>query len=159
MKINSRSGVNLTELMVAISIIGILLVTSVPVFVKRNTTQRLQVATNMISNQLMLTRQKAIASKKRYKIEYNYNTNQFRILRQDSPGVWVLDPPDNEYTLPVGVYMSSTSTPSDGTIEIEPRGTVVLDDLPVIIKLRDKNNVVKSIKVSRSGMVQEFSHW
>lgn len=159
MRRKREAGVNLAELMVAISILGILLLVSIPVFVKRNQAQQLQVATNLISNKLLLARQKAIASKKRYKIEYNYSTNQFRILRQEALGVWVPDPPENLYTLPAGVIISTSSSPVDGTIEIEPRGTIVLDDLPVVIKLRDKNNVLKSIKVSRSGMVQEFSHW
>jgi len=149
----------LAELMVAISIIGILMAVSIPAFVKRNSAQQLQVASNLISNKIMFARQKAIASKKKYMLEYNYNTNQFRILRQDSIGVWTTDPPGNLYSLPPGIYISTTSTPSDGTIEIEPRGTISINDLPITIKLKDRNNVLKSISVSRSGMVQEFSHW
>ncbi len=159
MKFKSQAGVNLTELMVIISIMGILMAISIPAFVKRNNTQQLQVATNLISNKLLLARQKAIASKKRYRLEYSASTNAFRILRQEAPGTWILDPPNNEYDFPPGVFLSSTSTPSDGSIEIEPRGTILLEDLPVAIKLQDRNNVLKSIRVSRSGMVQEFSHW
>ena len=159
MKLNSQTGMNLTELMIAVSIIGLLMVTTIPAFVKRNERQKLDVAADMISNKLLIARQKAVASKKRYRMEYNYGTRAFRILRQESPGTWVSDPPNNLYELPKGIIMSVTSTPADGTVEINPRGTIRDADLPVVLKIKDHNNHLKSIRVSKSGMVQEASTW
>lgn len=155
----SQSGVTLAELMIGISIIGVLMVVSVPAFVKRNQAQKLQVAVNMISSKVLVTREKAVATKRRYRLELNYSTRQFRVLREESPGTWVLDPPNNLFELPPGIIISPTSTPADGVFEIEPRGTVSLADLPVVIRLKDRNNVLKSVRVSRAGMVTEASTW
>ncbi|MFQ5512007.1 MAG: Tfp pilus assembly protein FimT/FimU [Candidatus Krumholzibacteriia bacterium] len=159
MNMNSQRGITLAEMMVTISIIGIMAVVSVPAFVKRNEAQKLQVAANLVSTKVMMARQNAVAKKARYRIEFNYTTRKFRMLREATPGVWELDPPNNMYEIPAGIIISSTSTPADGTIEIEPRGTVNQTDLPVVIRLKDNNNVLKSIRVSRAGMVKESNLW
>jgi type IV fimbrial biogenesis protein FimT len=159
MSLKSLKGFTLAELMVTISIIGVLAVVSVPAFVKRNERQKLQVAANMVSTKVMLTRQKAVATKSRFRVQFNYTTHEFRTLREDTPGVWVLDPPNNLFKVPTGILFSTTSTPADGVIEIEPRGTVDVADLPVLIKFKDRNNTLKSISVSRAGMITESNAW
>ena len=158
LKIHSPKGINMIELMIAVSVVGILMATAIPTLFRQDK-PALDTAASMISNKLLMARQKALASKKRYRIEYNYRERSFRVLRQDSPNSWTLDPPDNRYKLPSDVMISVTSTPADGIIEIEPNGKIDPNDLPILIKLKNKENTQKSIRVSESGVVQEASTW
>ena len=145
--------------MVAITVIGILMTVSVAAFVKRNEAQKLQVATNMISRHVLVTRHKAVSTRRDYRIEINYATSAFRILCESSPGVWELDPPGNNYELPNGIIVSATSEPSDGTIVIERNGTVASDDLPAAIRMKDRHNRLKRIEIYKTGTVRESSLW
>ena len=155
----SRSGMTLAELMITISIIGVMAVVTVPSFVKRNEAQKLQNAANLVSRHIMIVRQKAVSTKRSYRIEFNYALSEFQILAEVTPGNWVLDPPNNRYELPRGVLMNSTSELADGNVEIEPRGTVAVADLPVNIRLKDTNNHTKRLEIYRSGMVRESRLW
>lgn len=155
----SKSGFTLAELMIVISIIGVLAVVSIPSFVKRNEAQKLRNAASQISRSVLMMRQKAVSSKRKYRIEFNYGLGEYQILTERTPGNWELDPPDNRYKLPRGILMSTTSDPVDGIIVVEPRGTVAVADLPVNIRLKDSKNRTKRIEVYRSGMVKESTLW
>ena len=73
----SQSGFTLAELMIVISIIGVLAVVSIPSFVKRNEAQKLRNAASQISRSVLMVRQKAVSSKRKYRIEFNYGLGEY----------------------------------------------------------------------------------
>ncbi|UCH84559.1 MAG: hypothetical protein JSW50_02365 [Candidatus Latescibacterota bacterium] len=116
-------------------------------------------AAELVSSQILLTRQKAMASNTRYRIHCDYHEGVCRIYRRSAKGQWVLDSPDSECDFPRGVSISPDSRPADGFIEIDETGAIVSHDVPVVLKLTDKDGTLKSIRISSSGMVQECSSW
>ena len=114
-------------------------------------------ASEMISSTILLSRQKAVAGNTRYGIKYDDNV--FRVYRNDAEGQWVLDPPDNEFTLPQHVSISSGGKPDGGWIVIDSSGAIEAKQLPVILNLQDDDGHRLSIKIQKSGNVQQSSGW
>jgi hypothetical protein len=117
----------------------------------------LERAGQMISSCVLLNRQKAIAGDARYGISYEQTA--FRVYREEPKGTWMLDPPDNRFALPEDVHISPSSTPRDGWLVIGGNGQIESGDLPVVLKLRDRDGHRSSIRIMESGHVQESSGW
>lgn len=116
-------------------------------------------ATELICSKVLLTRQKAIAGKLRYRIQYDCARGQCRIYREEVPGRWALDTFDDRYEIPKGVSISPSSTPSSGFIEISADGEIENHGMPVVLRLTDRDGTQKSIRISPSGMAQELPAW
>lgn len=116
-------------------------------------------AVDLLSSQILLTRQKAVAGNTRYRIHCDYRAGTSKIYRADPNGRWVLDDPGDDCRFPVDVTVSPDSQPANGYIEIDETGTIVNHTGPVVLKLTDKDGTLKSIRISSSGMVQECSYW
>jgi hypothetical protein len=138
---------------------GGVLAGAITTFRERPRKQRLQSATEMISGKVLLTRQKAAASKSRYRIHYSYEKREFRVYKETTTGNWRLDPPDNRYELPDGVLFSTSSIPNDGLIIIDAEGTIENGGEPVWLRLADRDNTQRSIRINEAGMVQELPGW
>jgi len=121
--------------------------------------QGIDEATELICSKVLLTRQKAVAGKTSYRIQYDYARGECRIFHEETPGRWVLDTTDDRYEIPAGVSISPSSTPSNGFIEISPEGDIENHGVPVILRLTDRDGTLKSIRISPSGMVQELPTW
>ena len=99
-----------------------------------------------------------MASESNYRISYDYQAQHFRIYREEQPGRWVLDPPENFFMLPQGVTLSQQSAPANGAITINTAGEVsAIED--VLLKLTDDNDNRLSIRVTKAGNIQEFPDW
>ncbi len=121
-------------------------------------TKRIDEATDILCSQILLTRQKALAGRMRYRIQYDYVTGTCATYREVSPGRWL--PEDgNEARMPRRVAISPTSTPSNGHIEIDANGTIENHGVPVVIRLGDDEGTQKSIRLSPAGMAQEIPTW
>ena len=156
MNARSRSRFSLREVTLGMSLLGVFLAM---VSIRSTGGEKIDVAADLISQKIMIARQKAIAAKTRYRVQISYSDRRLQVQREVSPGVWKSDPPNVYYDLPRGIHISSTSTPIDGTIDIRPSGTIEHNDLPVIIKLKDKSNTLRSVQVTRAGFVSESSLW
>lgn len=140
------------------SLTAAVLLVAVPFLAERSTRSSLQRATEIISSNIHLTRQKAMAGESNYRISYDYREQVFRIYREHTPGGWALDPPNNRFLLPQGVTISPTSKPVDGTLSISSSGDVTGGD-EVLLNLRDDNDNKVAIRVSKAGHIQEFPSW
>ena len=140
---------------IALLIVGLLIGASIPIRNKSGT--GLEEATKMISRSILLSRQKAMAGETTYRIRYDNAT--FQVYRRDSDGSWVLDPPDNQFALPRNVQIASSSTPPNHWIVIDDRGTIDVGRSPVLLRLQDQEGKRLSIRISESGIVQEFPNW
>lgn len=120
--------------------------------------KRIDQATELVCSQILLTRQKAVASGTRYRIHYDYATGMCTTLREVSPGQW-LPECGNEGRIPRRVVISPTSTPPNGHIEIAANGEIETRGAALVIRLADDQGAQKSIRISAAGMVQEIPTW
>jgi hypothetical protein len=146
------------SLIVGFGLIASIVVVATPFLAERGTKSSLQRAVKMISSNVHLARQKAMAAETNYRISYDYQAQHFRVYREERPGQWVLDPPENFFLLPQGVHVSRESTPANGAILISASGEVTAGD-EVLLKLSDDNENRLSIRVSKAGNIQEFPAW
>jgi hypothetical protein len=146
------------NVMIVLALTAAILLIAVPFLAEKRTKSSLQRAASMISNQVQLTRQKAMASESDYRISYDYKAQVFRVYRHDPPGRWTLDPPENYFLLPQGVILSPASKPEDGAISITASGDVIAVD-EVLLRLSDDYDNKLSIRVSKAGHIQELSTW
>jgi hypothetical protein len=127
-------------------------------FIESGTRQSgLERAAEMISSSVLLSRQKAVAGDTKYRIEYDHKT--FRVYREESAGKWLLDPPANRFQLPRNVQIASTSTQAPGGIVIDAAGGIDGAGSPVWLRLQDGTGKRASIRISKSGRVQELTDW
>lgn len=144
------------KVLVLVSITVLVVAEFVPSFFGFPKEQRLDEATELVCNQIFLTRQKAIAGNTRYRIHFDFESGDCRILREEAPGRWVPDIPDKQRCIPQGVSITPTGTNPDGYIEIAANGAVENHGIPLVLELNDPNGQQKSIRISPSGMVQEL---
>jgi hypothetical protein len=143
--------------MVAAALIATSIVVLIPIIAKNTPADSLRQATEMISQSVLLSRQKAVAGETRYRIKYNEKS--FQIYREEADGAWQLDPPENRFELPDDVLISPTTVPSDGWVLIDSAGEIGVGISPVLLRLRDQKGSRMSIRISQSGHVQEFTNW
>lgn len=120
--------------------------------------QKIDEAAEFVCSQILLTRQKAVASGVRYRIHYDYATGACTTLREVSPGEWLPEGGDAS-GIPARVVISPTSTAPGGHIDIDESGAIENHGVPVVIRLADDKGVCKSIRISPAGMVQEIPTW
>ena len=152
----ARAKKTYLNIAIALLIVGMLIGASIPIARNERKTS-LEQATEMISRSVLLSRQKAKAGDTTYRIRYDRGA--FRIYRQESDGSWLLDPPENEFSLPRDVQISTSSTPTNGWIVIGGNGAIDVSRSPVLLRLRDYEGNRLSIRISESGNVQEFPNW
>ena len=155
---NATSQADKRSLLVGIGLLTAVIVVATPFLAERGTKSSLQRAVKMISSNVHLARQKAMAAGTNYRISYDYQAQHFRVYREEQPGQWALDPPENFFLLPQGVQVSRESTPANGAILISASGEVTAGD-DVLLKLSDDNDNRLSIRVSKAGNIQEFPAW
>jgi hypothetical protein len=129
-----------------------------PSLVRVSRKKDIEEATEVVCGKILLTRQKALAGRTRYRIHYDYETGACATYRETSPGRWLAEIADAVW-MPQGVVISPTSTPTDGYIEIDADGKIENHGIPVVIRFADGKGTQKSIRVSPAGMVQEISTW
>lgn len=120
--------------------------------------KKIDEAAEFVCSQILLTRQKAVASGVRYRIHYDYATGVCTTLREVSPGEWLPEGSDEGH-IPPRVVISPTSTAPGGYIDIDANGAIENHGVPVVIRLADDKGVCRSIRISPAGMVQEIPTW
>jgi hypothetical protein len=151
-----KPGARHLKIFVFVSIIVVIVAEFSPSFFGLSGDRRLDEATGLLCNQILLTRQKAIAGNTRYRIHYDVSSGDCRILREEAPGRWVPDGPGRPRCFPDGVNISPAGTNPAGYIEIAATGAVENHGLPLVLELTNRDGDQRSIRISPSGMVQEL---
>ncbi|UCG50480.1 MAG: hypothetical protein JSW58_09705 [Candidatus Latescibacterota bacterium] len=159
MSLTAKPNIRFLKLLAFLSIAVLVIVELTFTSVGPPKKQSIDEAAELVSSKILLTRQKALASNTRYRLHYDYRRGECRVFREDSRGRWVPDTPNDRCVFPSEVSISSTSSPPDGYIEINEDGRIVSRDGVVLLRLSDSDSTLKSIRISPSGMVQEFPNW
>ena len=149
-------GARHLKILVFVSIVAVFLVEFCPSFLGLSEDRSLDEATGLLCNQILLTRQKAIAGNTRYRIHYDVSSGDCRILREEARGRWVSDVPGRPRCFPDGINISPAGSNRDGYIEIAANGAVENHGVPLVLELTGRNGGQRSIRISPSGMVQEL---
>jgi len=150
----NQAGFHLVELVVALFILGLAVAAAVPSFTKGNAHRRLEGAAREISARAQYARQKAVARRVPYRMVIDANSQTYSFERQLANLSWVREP-DEIYTMQ-GVDQMSTSIGEGGSgsvIEFETRGTVLNEDAPARITLRNAEGEEAEVLMVRTGRV------
>jgi type II secretion system protein H len=149
-----REGFQLIELMVVLVILGIVLATALPSFVRRNEWNRLQGEAERLSARMQETRQRAVAQRTPYRMMMDAASMTYRFYRQDTDTDWVAEP--DEYYQTGGV--TEISATLDGEVPIdsveilfEPRGTIRDTDVPAVFRFIGAEEDTATLTLVRTG--------
>jgi len=145
----------MTELMVVVTIIGIAMVVIAPPVVKMWKRPGLDQAGNALAGSMRLCRQKAVWRRVPYRLTLDTNLRFFYSERQDSAGVWQLDPPDTTF-IERGIDLSVRAGGSDSNLDLlfEGRGTVSATDTPATILFWNDRAETLAVQLVRTGRVR-----
>ena len=159
----SMRGYSMIELMVAITIFGIVARTAIPHFDARK--MKINAAQQLVTANLRMARAKAITKSLHYRINFS-TANQIQVqpMVQQVDGTWSVDTP-NVQTVPLPSYTHfatgsqcvSPCTPIVGTnIEFNSRGIATNLAALAQVTLIDDFGVLKALQAWPSGQVNEL---
>lgn len=154
---SAARGYTLIELVVGLSIVGILAAVAIPHLTPRTmniiATQRLLIAN------LRLARTNAISKSVHFKVSFP-STTQVQVARlKENPagsGVWQADAASPAQTITLPASTSVKATVVGTSVEFNSRGLAVSLTGPWQVDAQDSFGVIKSLQVWPSGQVNEF---
>lgn len=151
----SRAGFSLTELMVVLTIAGILLSMAVPNFVRLTSRDRVETAAYSVHRALILARQKALARRTSYRLLVLNGGGTVRIERKDPGGSWVPDPAEDISVSDLLVLETSFGgDPENTDMVIEPQGTVAAEDAPALFRFTNDRADTAWVRAVRTGRIR-----
>lgn len=149
MKIFSRKGFTLLEIMIVIAIMGIMATMAVPSYQTFMAQRRLNGAARQVMSDLMAARMQAVSQ-----------NNEFKVFFLDNHRYMILDDDDNDGTADTGEvkqtkdiqtdYYDVTFNPIPGTDPVfQPRGTA--SNMTIILA---NSTGTKTITISTAGRVK-----
>ncbi len=145
-------GFSLVEIMVALTIIGIVLAAAVPNFTNRNARYRVEGAAKEVGTRIALARQQAVAERMPYRMVVDESARSYYFEKQENDSTWTMSPNETyeikgAETLLMEVGESSTSS----TVRLQPRGTLLDEDAPLMMRFVSAMNDTAYLSVVRTG--------
>lgn len=148
------AGFSLMELMVVLTVMGILLGVAMPNFVRAGKRDTVETAAYDFQRQLSLARQKAISRRMQYRMTIDPATRTFQVQRRES-GTWVADPIETfGWCDRVDALVEVGGSSGNLDIEIEPQGTVLADDAPAVIRFANSCGDTATVSFVRTGRLR-----
>jgi type II secretion system protein H len=149
-------GFQLIELMVVVVILGIVLATALPSFVRRNQWNRLEGAARQLSSRMQETRQRAVAHRVPHRLALDPASGSYRVYRQETDSTWT--PTSAEYYHAEGVAEIDAEVagvvPHDSVeVLFEPRGTIRESDVPTVVRFIGSEQDTAILTLVRTGRV------
>lgn len=148
-------GFTIIELMVVVAVIGMLIVSTVPPAMKTWRRADLDRNGERMAATMRLCRQKAIWRRVPYRITVDPYRRLFYTEREDSAGVWVLDPEDTTFVdRGVSLSMRAGGSPSNHDLVFEGRGSLVAGDSPATVLFWNDRAETLAVQLIRTGRVR-----
>lgn len=144
-------GFTLVELLVTISVIGILAAISIPSVARSSGSHRVVEQTRRVHSDLVEARARAVAEQRVYRVQF-FNGNSWRIQFEETPGVFAVLGATR--TLPEGITLAVGGSPGE-TMVYNSHGRV---QAPKTIVVVDQDGHDQRIDVGASGMIQWFAN-
>ena len=147
-------GFSLIELMVVLTIAGILLTMAVPNFTRLTSRDRVETAAYDVHRNLILARQKALARRTPYRVTVLSGGTAVRIERKESSN-WVSDPAE-DLVIHESVSLETTfgGNPSNLDLVIEPQGTLLAEDAPALFHFSNDRADSATVRAVRTGRIR-----
>ncbi|MBN1826279.1 MAG: GspH/FimT family pseudopilin [Candidatus Eisenbacteria bacterium] len=148
-------GFTLTELMVVLSVIGIVAVATAPTVIRAWKRPALEREANDLASTMRLCRQKAVWRRIPYRLTIDPARRCYWTERQDTTGTWVLDPVDSvrvDGTVQFSVRAGGSGSNND--ILFLGRGSVDRNDAPATVEFWDAREETLSVQLIRTGRVR-----
>jgi len=151
---HASGGFSLTEMMVVLTVIGIVLGVAVPNFVRIGQRDSVETTAYDLQRQLSLARQKAVSRRAHYRVSIDTEARTFQVDRREN-GTWIPDPAETfAWSERVDALLNIGGTSGNTDIEFEPRGTVVALDAPAIIRFVNAHGDTSSVSLVRTGRLR-----
>lgn len=146
-----RKGFSLVEIMIVIALIGIIATIAVPNFQNYIRNRNLKTAAQEISSEFFVTRERALAENRTYRIVFNTAINQYTTEE--------LDTTTSTWTVRQTKQVAASAAANDGIVidaanttatsfTFQPRGTISLSGT---ISIKNSINSIAMIKVNFPG--------
>ncbi len=152
--LRGAGGFSLMELMVVLTVIGIVLGVAVPNFVRISRRDTVEATAYDLQRQISLARQKAVSRRAHYRVSINAEARTFQVDRRDN-GSWVPDPAETfSWCDRVEALVTIGSSSGNTDIEFEPQGTVVALDAPAVIRFVNAQGDTATVSLVRTGRLR-----
>jgi type II secretion system protein H len=148
------AGFQLIEMMVVLVILGIVLATALPSFVRRNEWNRLQGEAERMSARMLEARQRAVARRTPFRMVLDPAGQTYRFFRQDDDSTWTAEPAETyraEGILELTTTLAGEEPPDSVEILFEPRGTIRDTDVPAVMRFVGTEQDTAILTVVRTG--------
>lgn len=148
------AGFSVMELMVVLTIIGIMLAAAIPNFARVSNRDKVMEVAYDVQRTLTLARQKALAKRAPYRVTLDPVARTFRVDRHQM-GAWVGDPPETfHWREEVDVSMNVGGIGGNYDIEIEPQGTLRVQDAPALLTFTNCHGDTVVVNFVRTGRIR-----
>ena len=149
-----RAGFTLVEALVVVAIVGILMAIALPNLARTNRGRRVEAAANAMAARINLERQRAVATRCPHRLVLMPGSNGYRTERMLNDSTWTADG-DSIYEIPEQVTwdFEAGNDPLNVDVEFESRGTIHVDDAPLVIRFSDAEGDSVRLTLVRTGRV------
>lgn len=148
----NEAGYNLVEVMVVLTVMGILLATAVPSLTERNARSRTEGAARQLSARMQAARQLAVSKRIPYRMTLDIAERSYYFERQDDDSTWTMHP-DETYSIE-GVEEIKTEIGGrlgESLVHFETRGTIDDADSPALVTIMSAHGDTARLSVVRTG--------
>lgn len=148
------AGFSLMELMVVLTVMGILLGVAMPNFLRAGKRDTVESAAFDMQRQLSLARQKAISRRAHYRLTIDTGARTYQVERREE-GTWVPDPAETFcWSERVNALLDIGGNGGNLDIEIEPQGTLLAVDAPARIRFANTCGDTATVSFVRTGRLR-----
>jgi Tfp pilus assembly protein FimT len=140
--------------MVVLTIFGIILAAAVPNFAGSNRRRQVEVAANDLASRIHVTRQRAVATRLPHRLVLEPGNHRYWSERMDTDSTWIRFPDEIHALPPIVEWTTEAGDDESNTdVEFESRGTVLIEDAPLLVTMMNAAGDTFSLSLVRTGRV------